>query len=77
MPLVGASRRIEHDDAAIAVAVGDIDFVGVLVDRGLAELRGVARTLARRDLSDLHHELAIERAALAMTEKLARRHAGG
>src|SRR6185295_5248686 len=63
VPLVGAGRRIEHDDAAIAVAVGDIDFVGVLVDRGLgglAELRGVGRTLARRDLADLHHELAVE-----------------
>src|SRR5438445_8622944 len=62
VPLVGAGRRIEHDDAAIAVAVGNEDFVGVLVDRGLgglAELRGVTGALARRDLADLHHELAV------------------
>src|SRR5438093_578611 len=62
VPLVGAGGRIEHDDATIAVAVGDEDFVGVLVDRGLgglAELRGIARAVARRDLADLHYELAV------------------
>ena len=63
MPLVGADRGVEHDDAVIAIAVGDIDFVGLLVDRGLgglAELRGVVAALARRDLADLHHEFAVE-----------------
>ena len=62
VPLVGAGGGVEHDDAAVAVAVGDVDFVGVLVDRGLgglAELRGVVGALARRDLADLHHELAV------------------
>src|SRR3954454_6175690 len=64
MPLVSAGGGVEHDDAVIAVAVGDIDLVGILVDRGfgrLAELRGVVAAPARRDLADLHHELAVER----------------
>ena len=63
MPLVGKRGRIEHGDAAIAVAVGDIDFVGLLVDRGLgrlAELRGVVAVGARRDLADLRDEFAVE-----------------
>src|SRR4030088_1730782 len=63
MPLVGAGGGIEHDDAAVAVAIGDIDFVGVLVYSGfsgLAELRGVVAALARRDLADLHHEFAVD-----------------
>src|SRR6478672_3099141 len=63
MPLVGAGGGVEHDDAPVAVAVGDVDLVGVLVDRGLgglAELGGVVAALAGRDLADLHHELAVE-----------------
>jgi hypothetical protein len=64
VPLVGERGRVEHDDAAIAVAVGDIDFVRRLVDRGLgrlAELRRVVAAEARRDLADLGDELAVER----------------
>ena len=63
VPLVGAGGGVEHDDAVVAVAVGDVDLVGLLVDRGfggLAELRGVVAALARRDLADLHHEFAVE-----------------
>src|ERR1019366_4546996 len=48
----------------VAIAVGDIDFACVLVDGGfggLAELGGVVASLARRDLADLHDELAVER----------------
>ena len=63
VPLVGERRRIEHDDAAVAVAVGDIDFVRVLVERGFggfAELRGVVAVGARRDLADLRDEFAVE-----------------
>ena len=33
--------RVEHDDAAIVVAVGDIDLVGVVVDRRVAGLPSV------------------------------------
>src|SRR3984957_5352963 len=61
--LVGARRGVEHDDAAIAIAVGDIDFVRIPVDGSLgrlAELRGVVAALARGDLADLHHEFAVE-----------------
>jgi len=39
--LVGERRGVEHDDPPIAITVGDVDFVGLLVDRGfrgLAEL---------------------------------------
>src|SRR5215472_1621282 len=64
MPLVGTGRRVEHDDAAIAIAVGDVDFVGLLVDRrlrGLAKLGRVVGALARRDLADLRHVFAVER----------------
>ena len=56
-------RTIEHDDAAIAVAVRDVDFVGILVDRslrGLTELGGVVGAPGRRDLADLAEELAVE-----------------
>src|SRR5258705_7184810 len=35
VPLVGAGGGVEHDDAAVAVTVGDVDFVCILVDRGL------------------------------------------
>src|SRR3954470_17885055 len=60
VPLVGAGGGVEHDDAAVAVAVGDVDFVGGVVDGGLgglAELGGVVAALGRRYLADLHHEL--------------------
>ena len=63
MPLIGAGRRVVDNDAAVAVAIGDVDLVGRLVDRGLgglAELGGVITAGARRDLADLHHELAVE-----------------
>ena len=63
VPLVGAGRGVEHDDAVIAVAVrrrraslaARID-----PDVGrLAELGGVVVALARTGLADLHHELAV------------------
>src|SRR4051795_4078661 len=62
VPLVGAGGGVEHDDAAVAVAVGDVDFVGGVVDGGLgglAELGGVVAAFGRRDAADLHHELAV------------------
>src|SRR5207248_5530108 len=63
VPLIGARRSVVDNNAAIAVAVGDVEFVDRLVDRGLgglAELGGVITAGARRDLADLHHELAVE-----------------
>src|SRR5262249_29652357 len=59
--LVGERVGVEHDDAAIAVAVGDVDLVGRLVDLdigGLAEQGRVVAAAGRRDLADLAHELA-------------------
>jgi hypothetical protein len=64
MPLVGAGRRIEHDDAVVAVTVCDIDLVRRLVDRGLrghAELGRIAGARPWRDLANLRDELAIKR----------------
>src|SRR3954447_17071697 len=62
--LVSAGCCVEHDDPPVAVSVRDVNFVGVLVDRGfggLAELGGIVAALARPDLADLHHEFAVER----------------
>jgi len=53
VPLVSACRGVEHDDTAIAVAVGDIEFVRIPVEGdlgGLAKLGGVVSALGRRDL---------------------------
>ena len=35
VPLVLAGVGVEHDDAVVAVAVGDVQLVGLLVDEGL------------------------------------------
>ena len=62
--LVRAGPGVEHDDAAVAVTVGDIDLVGLLVDGhfgGPPQLRGVVASLARPILPDLHHEFSVER----------------
>ena len=39
-----AGRRIEHDDALVAVAVGDVRLVGFSVDRDLGEAVPVEET---------------------------------
>src|SRR3954454_12510589 len=62
MPLVFAGGGIEYDDAAVAIAVGDIDFIGGGINgslRRLAGLGGVVSGLGGADLADLHHELAV------------------
>src|SRR5579871_5376816 len=63
VPLVGERGSVVHDDAAIAVAVGDVEFVGALVDgdfRRPAELARVVAVGARRDLADLAEIFAVE-----------------
>jgi hypothetical protein len=62
MPLVRAGRGVEHDDAVVAVAVGDVDLVRRAIDPDVgrrAQLRGVVIAAARAGLADLHHELAV------------------
>ena len=64
VPLVGAGRRVEDDDAVIAVAVGDEE----LVRRGIhpcvgrpVEILGVGVALGHAGLADLHDEAAVAR----------------
>src|SRR5215510_14273195 len=64
VPLVGASRGVEHNDALVAVAVGDEQLVGLTIDHhfgGPAEMLGVVRSARRAGLADPHHELAVAR----------------
>ena len=62
MPLVGAGLGIEDDDAAVAVAVGDVDLVGRRIDldiRRAAEPVGVVAAAGLALLADLQQELAV------------------
>src|SRR5262245_46935163 len=62
VPLVGAGRGVEHDDALVAVAVGDEQLVGLAIDHhvgGTPEMLGVVRSARRAGLADPHHELAV------------------
>ena len=64
VPLVLAGVGVEHDDAMVAVAVGDVQLVGLLVDEGLGrqpQIRDVVAALARSRLADLHQEFAVLR----------------
>jgi hypothetical protein len=45
MAFVGERGCIEHDDAAVAVTVGDINLVRVLVDRGFRGLAELCRVI--------------------------------
>ena len=61
MALVGAGVRVEDDDAAIAVAVGDVDLVGrgLVKDlRRLPEVGDVVAAVVHAVLADLQQELA-------------------
>ena len=63
-PLERAGVSVEHDDAMVAVAVGDEHLVGLRQDvriRGAMHVRGVAVALALVALADLEHGLAVER----------------
>ena len=60
--LVRAGRGIEHNDAPVAITVGDEQFVGGGIDHhvgGAAEAFGVVRPLRRSRLADAHDELAV------------------
>ena len=63
-PLERAGVGVEHDDAVIAVAVGDEQLVGARQHprvRGAMHVRGVGVALALVALADLQDELAVER----------------
>jgi hypothetical protein len=64
MALVSASRRVEHDDALVLVAVGDVDLVGSAVDfyrRGPTEGGRVIAPETLPCLADLQQELPVAR----------------
>ena len=64
MPLVGEGVRIKDDDAMVAVAIGDIEFIGAGIDPeigGLAKLPRVLIALAWAGLAELFDELSIAR----------------
>ena len=61
VPLVFAGIGVEDDHPAVAVAVGDIQFVGLRVDErlgGQPQILGIVAALALIGLADLHQELA-------------------
>ena len=61
---VRAGLGVEHDDALVAVAVGDIQLVGLRIDEDLSrqpEILGVVAAIARAGLADLHQEFSILR----------------
>src|SRR6266550_4466022 len=62
MTFVLAGLGVVHDHAMVAIAIGDIDFIGVLVDkdlRGQPQVLDVVTASARAGLSDLHQELSL------------------
>ena len=62
MPLVLAGLDVEHDDAAVAVAVADVHLVGrdVFPDlRRLPEILDVVAAVVDAVLADLEQELAV------------------
>ena len=64
VPLVCARVGVEHDDAVIAVAVGDVELVGLLVEERLRrqpQVLDVVAPLARARLPDLHQEFSVSR----------------
>ena len=63
-PLERALVGVIHDDAAVAVAVGHVDFIGRHIDfdfGGSVQVRGVEVAFARAVLADLQQELAVLR----------------
>ena len=62
--LVLAGVSVEHNHAVIAVAVGDIDLVGLRVHRhirGASEILGVVAVVLRTLMADLQQKLALLR----------------
>src|SRR6202035_2314783 len=62
--LVLAGVGVEDDDAMVAVAVGNVDFIGLLVDEsfgGQAEILHVVAALAVVGLADLHQKFSVLR----------------
>ena len=62
MALVGAGLAIEHDDAAVGIAVGGEHFLRGDIDRDIgrrAEPLGRIAVVALALLADLQHELAV------------------
>src|SRR5262249_46972854 len=62
MALVGAGLGIDHDDATVAVTVGDVDLAGVGVDLDvsrLAEQGLVVAAAGGAKLADDEHRLAV------------------
>ena len=64
MSLVSTRVRVEYDDAAIAVAVGYVNFFCRRVDveiGGAAEIRRVVAAPGLATPADLQHEFPVER----------------
>ena len=64
VPLVLAGLGVEHDHAMVAVAVGDVHFIGLFVDKRLGrqpEVLDVVAAFALVGLADLHQEFSVLR----------------
>src|SRR2546427_6278374 len=60
--LVFAGIGIIHDDAMVAVPIGNIDFVRVLIDKDFCrkpEILDIITALTGGDFTNLHHELTV------------------
>ena len=62
MSFVGTGRVIEYDDSAVAIAVSDIKFIRVLIDRKsswASEVIGVVASATLPGATDLEDELTV------------------
>ena len=64
VPLVFAGIRVEHDHAMVPVTIGDVQFVGLGIDKrlgGPAQILDVITAFAASGFADLHQELSVLR----------------
>ena len=62
VPLVFAGIGVIHDNAMVAVAIGDIHFVRVLIDKDFCrkpEILDIITAFTGGDFTNLHHELTV------------------
>ena len=64
MPLVCTRVGIVYDHAVIAIAVGNVKFIGFLIDKGLSrkpEVIGIVASFGLAWFADLHQKFSVLR----------------